>query len=71
MSGGRYHSVTTSLEYVLVGIDLARARPGRGGKKEAAVGKPWSRVQLGLIKVWRGWRRMRLVGHKEVELLRE
>lgn len=28
MSGGRYHSVTTSFEYVLVGMDLARARPG-------------------------------------------
>lgn len=27
-SGGRYQSVTTSLEYVLVGTDLARARPG-------------------------------------------
>lgn len=27
MSGGRYHSVTTSLEYVFVGIDLARAKP--------------------------------------------
>lgn len=27
-SGGRYHRVTTSLEYVLVGTDLARARPG-------------------------------------------
>jgi len=26
-SGGRYHSVTTSLEYVLVGTDLALARP--------------------------------------------
>ena len=26
-SGGRYHSVTTSFEYVLVGTDLARARP--------------------------------------------
>lgn len=28
-SGGRYHSVTTSLEYVLVGTDLARAKPGQ------------------------------------------
>lgn len=27
MSGGRYHSVTTSLEYVFVGIDFARAKP--------------------------------------------
>lgn len=27
-SGGRYQSVTTSLEYVLVGTDLALARPG-------------------------------------------
>lgn len=26
-SGGRYQSVTTSLEYVLVGTDLALARP--------------------------------------------
>lgn len=26
-SGGRYHSVTTSLEYVLVGTDLALASP--------------------------------------------
>ena len=26
-SGGRYHSVTTSFEYVFVGTDLARARP--------------------------------------------
>lgn len=26
-SGGRYQRVTTSLEYVLVGTDLARARP--------------------------------------------
>ncbi len=26
-SGGRYHSVTTSCEYVFVGTDLARARP--------------------------------------------
>ena len=26
-SGGRYHSVTTSLEYVLVGTDFARANP--------------------------------------------
>lgn len=26
-SGGRYHSVTTSLLYVLVGTDLARAKP--------------------------------------------
>ena len=31
MSGGRYHRVTTSLEYVLVGMDLARARPGTDG----------------------------------------
>lgn len=31
-SGGRYQRVTTSLEYVLVGTDLARARPGEGGK---------------------------------------
>lgn len=53
---------------------------GEGKKKkqlnEAAVGKAWTRVQLGLrmpviIKVWRGWRRMRLVGHEEVELLRK
>ena len=28
-SGGRYQSVTTSLEYVLVGTDFARARPDR------------------------------------------
>ena len=27
MSGGRYHSVTTSWEYVWLGMDLARARP--------------------------------------------
>ncbi|TNN44550.1 hypothetical protein EYF80_045273 [Liparis tanakae] len=27
MSGGRYQSVTTSLEYVFVGMDFARARP--------------------------------------------
>ena len=26
-SGGRYQRVTTSLEYVLVGTDLARAKP--------------------------------------------
>lgn len=26
-SGGLYHRVTTSFEYVLVGTDLARARP--------------------------------------------
>ena len=26
-SGGLYHSVTTSLEYVFVGIDFALARP--------------------------------------------
>ena len=26
-SGGRYHNVTTSLEYVFVGIDFARAKP--------------------------------------------
>lgn len=26
-SGGRYHRVTTSFEYVLVGTDLALARP--------------------------------------------
>ena len=26
-SGGRYQRVTTSLEYVFVGTDLARARP--------------------------------------------
>lgn len=26
-SGGRYHSVTTSCEYVCDGTDLARARP--------------------------------------------
>lgn len=32
-SGGRYHSVTTSLEYVLVGTDLALARPGGGGRE--------------------------------------
>jgi len=31
-SGGRYQSVTTSLEYVLVGTDLALARPGGGGR---------------------------------------
>lgn len=31
-SGGRYQRVTTSLEYVLVGTDLARARPaGKNG----------------------------------------
>lgn len=29
-SGGRYQRVTTSLEYVLVGIDLALARPFDG-----------------------------------------
>lgn len=28
-SGGRYQSVTTSLEYVLVGTDLARAKPAQ------------------------------------------
>lgn len=28
-SGGRYQSVTTSLEYVLVGTDLALARPAQ------------------------------------------
>ena len=26
-SGGRYQRVTTSLEYVLLGTDLARAKP--------------------------------------------
>lgn len=26
-SGGRYHNVTTSFEYVFVGIDLALAKP--------------------------------------------
>ena len=26
-SGGRYHRVTTSFEYVFVGIDFARAKP--------------------------------------------
>ena len=26
-SGGRYHTVTTSWEYVWVGTDLARAKP--------------------------------------------
>lgn len=33
-SGGRYHSVTTSLEYVLVGTDLALARPAERGRGE-------------------------------------
>lgn len=28
-SGGRYHNVTTSFEYVFVGTDLARAKPKR------------------------------------------
>lgn len=31
-SGGRYHRVTTSLEYVLLGIDLARAKPERNNE---------------------------------------
>ena len=32
-SGGRYHKVTTSLEYEWVGTDLARARPGEEGHR--------------------------------------
>lgn len=31
-SGGRYHNVTTSLEYVFVGTDLARAKPAKHKK---------------------------------------
>lgn len=33
-SGGRYHSVTTSLEYVLVGTDLALASPKEQKQKK-------------------------------------
>ena len=37
-SGGRYQSVTTSLEYVLVGTDLALARPVVRNKREIRTG---------------------------------
>ena len=39
-SGGLYHNVTTSLEYVFVGTDLARANP-----KSANFNSPFSLIR--------------------------
>lgn len=52
-SGGRYHRVTTSLEYVLVGTDFARARP-----KSASLSSPLSLMSRfwGFRSLWRTFR---------------